>query len=111
MKNFQYNFLLLHPSAKLENYKQIDLDKNAELIVGANLEWLLQAYLILKQRGNLDVICSNHFVPGCINIIHSYDLIKLKGSSKALFDRHLLNRSNTGPLKTASHALTIFSCV
>jgi len=82
LNNFQYNFLLLHPSANLENYQQIDLDKNAELIVGANLEWLLQAYLILKQRGNLNVICSNHFVPGCINIIHSDDLIKLRGTSK-----------------------------
>ena len=82
LSNFQDNFLLLHPSANLENYQQIDLDKNAELIVGANLEWLLQAYLILKQRGILNVICSNHFVPGCINIIHSYDLIKLRGTSK-----------------------------
>ena len=82
LNNFQYNFLLLHPSANLENYQQIDLDRNAELIVGANLEWLLQAYLILKQRGNLNVICSNHFVPGCINIIHSDDLIKLRGTSK-----------------------------
>ena len=82
MIDAEYNFVVDCFSDILSGYQQIDLDKNAELIVGANLEWLLQAYLILKQRGNLNVICSNHFVPGCINIIHSDDLIKLKGSSK-----------------------------
>jgi hypothetical protein len=82
MNRLQYNFILPLPNEKLETYKGLDLDKDAGLIVHARLEWLLQAYLVLKQRNNLSVICSNGFVPGCINIIHSLDLINLKGSSK-----------------------------
>ena len=82
MIDAKYNLVVDCFNGILDSYQQIELDKNAELIVGANLEWLLQAYLILKQRGNLNVICSNHFVPGCINIIHSDDLIKLRGTAK-----------------------------
>ena len=82
MIDAKYNFIVDCFDDILGSYTQIELDKSAELIVGANLEWLLQAYLILKQRGNLNVICSNHFVSGCINIIHSDDLIKLKGTAK-----------------------------
>jgi hypothetical protein len=58
------------------------MKSSPELIKGANLEWTLQAYLVLKQRNNLQVLCSNTFIPGCINLIHSYDLIKLKGTAK-----------------------------
>ena len=82
MNGLPYNFILPLPDETLEEYKQIDFDKAASEIVHARLEWLLQAYLVLKQRGKLSVICSNDFVPGCINIIHSLDLINLKGTSK-----------------------------
>jgi hypothetical protein len=63
-------------------YKQIDVDKDASLINGANLEWLLQAYLVLSKRNNLNLSCSNKFEEDCINIIHSDDLIRLKGTSR-----------------------------
>ena len=82
MDRLKYNFLLPFSNSQLGLYKKIDVDNDAGLITGANLEWLLQGYLILKQRGNLDLICSNDFVPGYINIIHSTDLIKLKGTPK-----------------------------
>src|SRR5699024_2842015 len=82
MKTLQYNFLLDYSDKEMEIYKQADVDSDLKLINGANLEWLLQAYLTLKQRNNLEVICSNKFIPGCINLIHSYDLIKLKGTAQ-----------------------------
>ena len=82
MKKVNFNFIIDCTSEELNEYQLINLDKDAQKVVGAKLEWNLQAYLILKQRGNLNVTCSNHFVPGCINIIHSDGLINLRGTSK-----------------------------
>ncbi len=82
MKTVQYNFLIQLPDDKINILKSIDPQQNPYIIKGANLEWILQAYLHLRQRNNLEVILSNHFVPGCINIIHSDDLIRLKGTAK-----------------------------
>jgi hypothetical protein len=80
--NIKYNFIVNCPETALYQYQQINLDQDASLIKGANLEWLLQAYLILNQRNILNLTCSNKFREDCINIIHSDDLIRLKGTSK-----------------------------
>ena len=82
MNRLQYNFILPFPNSTLEKYKLIDVDKDANLINGANLEWLLQAYLILKNYSSLNISCSNRFEEDCINLIHSDDLIRLKGTAK-----------------------------
>ena len=82
MNRLQYNLILPLQDSTLETYKRIDLDRDAELIKGANIEWLLQAYLILGKRNILNIICSNKFREDCINIIHSDDLIRLKGTAK-----------------------------
>jgi hypothetical protein len=82
MNRLQYNFILPLSDSVLYQYQQINLEQDAALIVGANLEWLLQAYLVLKQRNVLNIVCSNKFREDCINIIHSDDLITLKGTSK-----------------------------
>src|SRR5687768_16613906 len=78
----KYNFIINCIEDDLKQFRNINLNERPDLIKGANLEWTLQAYLILRERKHLDVICSNSFVPGCINIIHSDDLIKLKGTAK-----------------------------
>jgi glycosyltransferase involved in cell wall biosynthesis len=80
--NLKYNLFIDGSDKELHQYEYFNIDENIQLIVGAALEWTLQAYLILKQRNTLNVVLSNDFLPNCVNIIHSADLIKFRGTPK-----------------------------
>jgi hypothetical protein len=82
MAEAKYNFIINCSDEDLQKHQDLNIQDAPEKIVGASLEWTLQTYLILKERGNLSVLCSNCFMQDSINIIHSDDLIRLRGSSK-----------------------------
>lgn len=74
----RYNFFVNAPDSALEEYKKIDISKDVSMIAGADLEWLVQGYLILSKRNKISVSCSNTLDKEAINVIHSDNLIDLK---------------------------------
>lgn len=78
----EFNFVIDCSDAALKNYLLITPDDYAGVFTKGDLNWCLQTYLILAKRGNLAVQCSNNITEGKINILHSDQLLKLKGSSR-----------------------------
>lgn len=77
-----YHFVVNCSFSQLQQYECLDPDSEdaAKIFTRGDLEWCLQTYLILKRRKNLNVSCSNTFLDGAINIIHSEQLYYLRGA-------------------------------
>lgn len=79
MNDIVFNFLIDSTNNELESYKRVtDFTKHG--MERAELGWCLQTYSILSRRGRVQVKCSNHLQEQVINIVHSAQLLKLKGS-------------------------------
>lgn len=74
-----FNFILDCTDAALEDYLAITPEEYARVFKKGDLNWCLQTYFNLRRSG-LAVQCSNRLQEGCINIIHSDQLLKLGGS-------------------------------
>lgn len=79
MSRVKFNFIINCTDSELIEYKKKDVISNANIFCRWDLEWCLQAYLILSERKNVDVLCSNRLREDCINIIHSAQLLAAKG--------------------------------
>ena len=75
-----FNFVLDCSDEALETYLSITEEAFVKVFTKGDLNWCLQTFLILEKRAKLPVKCSNHLQENCINIIHSDQLLKLKGN-------------------------------
>jgi hypothetical protein len=75
-----FNFVINCSDSALEGYKNINVETDAGKIIKGDLEWCLQTYYFLLKRNNLPVQCTNGLADNAINIIHSDNLLELKGS-------------------------------
>jgi hypothetical protein len=55
----------------------------AAIFADGELVWCLQTYIVLANRGNLAVSCTNQLDDGCVNIVHSDRLLNLRGRPSA----------------------------
>lgn len=76
-----FNFVIDCTDADLASYKSLSPDEYVRVFTRGDLNWCLQTYLILSKQKKLSVQCSNHLIKGCINIIHSDQLLRLKGNA------------------------------
>lgn len=82
MSNVKYNFVIDCSDETIEYYSsQFNVEVPSEIIARPDLCWCLQSYLILRKKTDLQLLCSNKLRPDCINIVHSAQLLKLKGTS------------------------------
>lgn len=77
-----FNFVIDCTDAALREYLSITPGEYVKTFTKGDLNWCLQTYLILAKRGILSVKCSNDLLEDCVNIIHSDQLLKLKGSAR-----------------------------
>lgn len=80
MNTIKYNFVIDCKDSELPYYINLERDNAVQIFSRGDLCWCLQTYLILLKRANLQVQCSNHLQHNAINIIHSDQLLKIKGS-------------------------------
>lgn len=76
-----YNFVIDCSDSALEKYLTMGTQDAVKVFTRGDLNWCLQTYLILEKKGELEVKCSNTLCNESINIIHSDQLLKLKGKS------------------------------
>jgi hypothetical protein len=81
MQTPTYSFVLDCKDSELDYYLSLDPDKDFGVFNKFDTEWCLQAYLRLKQRNNLSLICTNKLQTGVINVVHSSQLMEVRGSS------------------------------
>ncbi len=83
-----FNFVADLPNADIKRYAAaktlaaaIEAEPGllARISSKGDLCWCLQSYLLLKPRGNLSVGLSNALVAGAVNIVHSDQLLNLRG--------------------------------
>jgi hypothetical protein len=77
------NFVIDCTDDELNNYKRLNLNapQPAGLFSRGDLSWCLQTYLILSKRKKFDLLLSNTLLENRINIIHSDQLLLLKGNN------------------------------
>ncbi|MBC7914927.1 MAG: hypothetical protein H7Y07_12485 [Pyrinomonadaceae bacterium] len=75
-----FNFIIDCTDSSLEEYLKIDVREGVSVFTKGDLNWCLQTYLILSKQNNLPIKCSNKFCDQSINIIHSDQLLNIKGS-------------------------------
>jgi hypothetical protein len=82
MIDIPFNFVINCTDAELANYANIDVEKTSSVPISTynDLCWCLQAYSILSKRTSLPVLCSNKLADDAINIVHSHQLLQLKGN-------------------------------
>lgn len=80
MTDLKYNFIINFPDSEMEKYLNADVSRDIGIFSRYDLEWCLQAYLILKKRNNLSVICTNRLMNNAVNIIHASQLLEVKGN-------------------------------
>ena len=76
-----FNFVIDCSDHDLNKYTHISLEAAPYLSANGMFSWCLQSYLILGKRGAITVMCSNKLQQDVINIIHSDQLLKLKGTA------------------------------
>jgi hypothetical protein len=76
----KYNFVIDSTNLELVNYLKLRGEDGAAIFTRGDLNWCLQSFLILSKRNNLQVECSNCLKADAINLVHSDQLLKLKGS-------------------------------
>ena len=81
MKSVPFNFVIACSDQTLSDYKSLDPEKDANVFTNGNFCWCLRSYLILSKRNKLNVQCSNHLINGAINLVHSDQLLQLKGNA------------------------------
>ncbi|WP_224999695.1 glycosyltransferase [Cesiribacter sp. SM1] len=79
-----FNFVIECNDSELEGFLSLTPNDRVEVFSRGrgDLCWCLQTYYLLAQHGKLSVQCSNHLQEGCINIVHSSQLLKVKGSAQ-----------------------------
>ena len=75
----KYNFVIDCTNSELENYIYLNWEEAAKTFTRGDLNWCLQCYLILLKRNQLKVQCSNSLNQNAINLLHSDQLLKIKG--------------------------------
>ncbi len=76
-----FNFIIDSTDRSLEEYIRIGIQDPVKVFTRGDLNWCLQTYLILAKRNELPVKCSDKLCSDSINIIHSDQLLKMKGDS------------------------------
>ena len=80
MTDTKFNFVIDCTDAELPTYTGMSLETQPAVSHRRDLCWCLQAYSILAERQKLPVVCSNCLLPDAINIVHSEQLLRLRGS-------------------------------
>jgi hypothetical protein len=80
MSTVKYNFVIDVSDDELNYYTSLNEHEAAKTFSRGDLSWCLQSYLVLSKRGKFAVQCSNKLELDTINIIHSNQLLKLKGT-------------------------------
>lgn len=75
-----FNFVIDCTDAALTKYLNMDGRDAASVFTKGDLNWCLQTYLILKKHNKIQVQCSNRLCDDAINIVHSDQLLTLKGT-------------------------------
>jgi hypothetical protein len=73
------NFIIDVSDAALKNYLSMDANDAVKVFTRGDLNWCLQTYLILKNRSNLPMKCTNSICDNSINLVHSDQLLNLEG--------------------------------
>jgi hypothetical protein len=60
-----------------------DSAEAAAIFADGELVWCLQTYIVLANRGNLAVSCTNRLDDGSVNIVHSDRLLNIRGRPSA----------------------------
>ena len=76
----RFNFIIDCTDSALTEYLHINEENAAAIFTRGDLNWCLQTYHILAKRNNLPVQCSNRLEKNCINIIHSDQILALRGN-------------------------------
>src|SRR5215203_6070059 len=79
MMHVPINFVIDCSDDELIGYRNIDFHNHPSLFASGNFCWCLQTYLILSKRNNVSVQCSNRLVSNAVNLVHSDQLLRLKG--------------------------------
>lgn len=83
-----FNFVVASPDAEVKKYSsaadlsalvKADPQILPDISSKGHLCWCLQSFLILRNRGNLPVLCSNEILRDAVNIVHSDHLLNLRG--------------------------------
>lgn len=82
MRSPTYNFVVDCPDETLSDYiNNLDIEAPTAIAANPGIGWCLQTYLILHKTTQLPLTCSNQLQEGCINIIHSDQLLQFKGTA------------------------------
>ena len=76
----RFNFIIDCTDSALAEYMTVDEESAVNVYTRGDLNWCLQTYHILAKRDKLPVQLSNHMQPDTINIIHSDQILKLRGN-------------------------------
>lgn len=76
-----FNFIIDCTNDELPGFTNIKIEEAYKVFNRGDLAWCLQTYLILLKRGTVPVSCSNQLSDNAINIIHSNQLLKLRGNT------------------------------
>jgi hypothetical protein len=79
MTTVKYNFVIDSKDSELKNYINLQWEEAAKTFTRGDLNWCLQCYLILSKRNQLNIQCSNSLNQNAINLLHSDQLLKIKG--------------------------------
>jgi hypothetical protein len=71
------NFVMDPSTGPVELLRRLDPDRDVAEIVRGVRGWCLQTFLILRQRGVLEVECSERCDPDAINIVHAVQLPRI----------------------------------
>lgn len=100
MDDLKFNFVINCEDSELNNYINYPPAKNeTESYRRSDLGWCLQTYRKLLDRQNVNVQLTNHLIKDAINIIHSDQLLKLKGA----FDNFIVCIKSDFPKRSWAH--------
>lgn len=74
-----YNFVIDCTDLALDKYLNITPADAVKVFTRGDLNWCLQTYFILAKQNKVQVKCTNALCDDSINIIHSDQLLRLKG--------------------------------
>ena len=75
-----YNFVIDCTDADLEDYLNMPPQDAVKVFTRGDLNWCLQTYFILSRQNKIALKCTNTLCDDSINIVHSDQLLKLKGN-------------------------------
>ena len=74
-----FNFVIDCSDSALNDYLKMPPEDAVRVFTRGDLNWCLQTYFILAKQNRVPVKCSNKLCDNSINLVHSDQLLRLKG--------------------------------